>query len=327
MSIYQRSVAPLPMLMRAIGDSYRLLPSYKSRLCIVNYHRILEAPDPLLENEPDVTTFREHMKMLADCFQVLPMEQALAALKQGRLPSRAVCITFDDGYSSVHDLALPVLREFGLPATLFVTSGYVGNGENMWNDRIIDAIRRAPGEVLDLRASGAGTYPIGNTPARSLAVRQVTAHAKYLPPEGRRRLVAELESLTGPGTRPLMLDADMVRKLQASGVEIGAHTVSHPILTSLPDEDARAEIADSKTDLEAILGQPVRYFAYPNGKTGLDFDERHVAMVREAGFSAAFSTTPGPVGPSDDFYTLPRARPWDASTFFYMLRLMRWLAS
>ena len=140
-------------------------------------------------------------------------------------------------------------------------------------------------------------------------------------------LVEELEALTRPAGRPLMLSAEMVRTLQASNVEIGAHTVSHPILTSLPDADAMAEIAGSKAALEAILDRPVRYFAYPNGKTGLDFDERHVAMVRDAGFAAAFSTAPGPVTEADNMFTLPRSRPWDTSTFFYMLRLLRWLAS
>lgn len=327
MSTYQRSAAPIPVLMRAIGDSYALWPARKARLCIVNYHRILEASDPLLDNEPDVQTFRKHMKMLADCFKVLPMDEALDALQQGRLPARAVCITFDDGYRSVHDLALPVLREFNLPATVFVSSGYVDSEENMWNDRIVDAVRAAAGKELDLRAIGAGQYPLDSVEARCTAVRKLTARAKYLPPAERMALVETLEALTGPRSRPLMLSAEMVRTLQASNVEIGAHTVSHPILTSLPDADAMAEIAGSKTALEAILGRPVRYFAYPNGKTGLDFDERHVAMVRDAGFAAAFSTAPGAVTERDNPFTLPRSRPWDASTFFYMLRLLRWLAS
>ena len=77
MSTYQRSAAPIPVLMRAIGDSYALWPARKARLCIVNYHRILEASDPLLENEPYVQTFRKHMKMLAYCFKVLPLDEAL----------------------------------------------------------------------------------------------------------------------------------------------------------------------------------------------------------------------------------------------------------
>jgi peptidoglycan/xylan/chitin deacetylase (PgdA/CDA1 family) len=327
MSTYQRSAAPIPVLMRAIGDSYALWPARKARLCIVNYHRVLEARDPLLEGEPDVQTFRKHMKMLADCFKVLPMSEALAALQQDRLPPRAICITFDDGYRSVHDLALPVLREFNLPATVFVSSGYVDGAENMWNDRIIDAVRAATGSALDLRGSGAGLHPIDGIEARYAAVRRLTERAKYLPPNQRMTLVEELEMLARSPTCPQMLSADMVRALQASNVEIGAHTVSHPILTSLPDADAMAEISGSKTALEAILGQPVRYFAYPNGKTGRDFDERHVAMVREVGFAAAFSTASGPVTHTENIFALPRSRPWDANTYFYMLRLLRWLAS
>ena len=325
MSPYQRSAAPIPLLMRAIGNSYALWPARKARLCIVNYHRILQAPDPLLENEPDVATFREHMKMLADCFRVLPMHEALAALQRGQLPPRAVCITFDDGYRSIHDLALPVLREFGLPATVFVTSGYVDSDENMWNDRIVDAVRAASG-VLDLRPSGSGLHPVDSVGARCAAVRLLTTRAKYLPPPERMALVEELEKLVGAPARALMLTSAMVRALDASGIEIGAHTVSHPILTSLPDDDARAEIVGSKEALEAILGRPVRYFAYPNGKAGLDFDARHIAMVREAGFAAAFSTALGAVTAAQDVYTLPRSRPWDESTFFYMLRLLRWMA-
>jgi peptidoglycan/xylan/chitin deacetylase (PgdA/CDA1 family) len=123
-----------------------------------------------------------------------------------------------------------------------------------------------------------------------------------------------------------MLSSDMVRALHRAGIEIGAHTVSHPILTSLSDDAARYEIVESKRALEAIIGEPVRYFAYPNGKTGLDFDNRHVAMARQAGFAAAFTTAHGPVTVAQDLYMVPRARPWDATTFFYMLRLLRWLA-
>jgi len=327
MSTYQRSAAPVPMLVRAIGNSYALWQAGRARLCIVTYHRILEAHDPLLENEPDVATFREHMKMLADCFKVLSLDQALSALRENRLPPRAVCITFDDGYRSTHDLALPVLREFGLPATVFVTSGYVDSAENMWNDRIADAVRGASGSELDLRGAGAGIVPIGGLEARCAAVQALTSRAKYLPPSERLDLIEALEALAGHGTRPLMLSSEMVRTLHRSNVTIGAHTVSHPILTKLPDAEARAEIEGSKAALEAIIGEPVRYFAYPNGKAELDFDARHTAMVREAGFAAAFSTATGAVAPGQDLYTLPRSRPWDASTFFYMLRLLRWLAS
>lgn len=326
MSTYQRSAAPLPALMRAIGNSYSLWQAGRGRLCIVNYHRILEAHDPLLGNEPDVATFREHMKMLADCFNVLPLHKAMQALQQHTMPPRAVCITFDDGYRSTYELALPVLQEFNLPATVFVTSGYVGNQQNMWNDRIVEAVRLVQGDTLDMRAAGASLYPLGSVAQRCAAVHELTQKAKYLPPAERMALIASLETITGTRTQPLMLDSAMVRALHQAGVEIGAHTVTHPILTSLSDQEALSEMVDSKHALEAITGAPVRYFAYPNGKAGLDFDQRHVAMARQAGFDAAFTTAPGPVTVAQDWYMVPRSRPWDATTFFYMLRLLRWLA-
>jgi len=123
-----------------------------------------------------------------------------------------------------------------------------------------------------------------------------------------------------------MLTPEMVVSLDRQGVEIGAHTVTHPILTSLDDASARSEIRSGKAQLEALTGKPVRLFAYPNGKVGLDFDARHVAMVREAGFEAAFTTAVGAITGSQDRFQLPRSRPWDKSPFMFGLRLLRWLA-
>jgi peptidoglycan/xylan/chitin deacetylase (PgdA/CDA1 family) len=123
-----------------------------------------------------------------------------------------------------------------------------------------------------------------------------------------------------------MLTPQMIRTMAAQRFEIGAHTVSHPILTSLDDDAARHEIVQGKRDLEAITGAPVRYFAYPNGKPGKDFDQRHMEMVRAAGFAAAFSTEVGPAVRGRDLFQLPRSRPWDGNPFMFGLRLLRWLA-
>ncbi|WP_227496638.1 polysaccharide deacetylase family protein [Massilia litorea] len=100
-------------LLRAAGGAIGLLSSQRS-LVVVNYHRVLARPDPLLDTEPDVATFHWQMALLAECFNVMPLYEALRALDEGRLPPRTVCITFDDGYRSVHDLALPILRKFRL---------------------------------------------------------------------------------------------------------------------------------------------------------------------------------------------------------------------
>lgn len=313
-------------VIRTIGDWIAPSGEGKGRLCIVNYHRVLDTPNPLLESEPDVATFRWQMEVLASCFNVLPLHDAVQMLGTRRMPPRAVCITFDDGYRSVYDLALPILQQFDLPATVFVTSGCVGGG-NMWNDRIIDTVQHLPAGQLDLRELGLGAYSLGSLADRKQTIRKLTDASKYLPPQARLDLIKRLELLAGDQLeREQMLTPEMVVSLDRAGVEIGAHTITHPILTSLDDDSARLEIEGSKSELEAIIGKPVRLFAYPNGKVGKDFDERHTQMARAAGFSAAFTTNVGAATSAQDRFQLPRSLPWDKSAFMFGVRLLRWLA-
>ncbi|MGJ7915217.1 polysaccharide deacetylase family protein [Massilia sp. LXY-6] len=326
MNVYRSQPSLTMRLIRGIGNGIAVPRRGAGRLCILNYHRILSAPDPILEEEPALATFRWQMQLLADGFNVLSLQEALAALASGKLPPRAVCITFDDGYRSVHDLALPVLREFRLPATVFVTTGYIGSG-TMWNERIIDSVRRLPNGPLDLGRLGLPSITLANRDQRRRLLHDVTQRVKYLPPDERLALTAELEELAGGhATENLMLTPDMIRALAAGGVEIGAHTVSHPILSKLDDATARFEIEQCKHDLEAITGTTVRYFAYPNGKPGLDFDQRHAAMAKAAGYEAACSTAAGAASGRDDLFQLPRSSPWDATPMLYAMRLLRWLA-
>jgi peptidoglycan/xylan/chitin deacetylase (PgdA/CDA1 family) len=326
MTNYKKPARLTSRFIRLLGDLIAPSGIGAGRLCIVNYHRILESFDPLLESEPDLKTFRWQMELLAECFNVMPLHDALQALSTQRLPPRVVCITFDDGYRSTHDLALPILKELNLPATVFVTTGYVDEG-NMWNDKILEAVRRLPDGQLDLRDVGLGIHSIQTLADRKYAIHKLTEDAKYLPPTERLNLTSKLEELAGDGLDDgLMLTSEMIRTLAQQGIEIGAHTISHPILTSLEDKNARYEIEGGKRQLEAITGSPVRLFAYPNGKVGMDFDERHVAMAKEAGFAAAFTTAFGAATKANDLYQIPRSRPWDSTPFFYALRLLRWLA-
>lgn len=317
---------PAIATIKALGKLLAAGPA-ANRFCIVNYHRVLQESNPLLASEPDVATFSWQMEVLAHCFHVLPLSEAIARLKSGAsFPARAVCITFDDGYRSIHDVALPVLRRYGLPATLFVTSGYVDKG-NMWNDRIIEAVQMLPDGSLDLDDLGLGSFPLRNLDDRMAAIGTLTERTKYLPPSERSEVIERLTIMAGQTITPeLMLTREMLLNLDRSGIDIGAHTVSHPILTSLNDAAARSEIVAGKADLEAMLGKPVRLFAYPNGKVGMDFDHRHVAMVREAGFDAAFTTAVGAITRDQDRFQLPRSRPWDRSPVMFGLRLLRWLA-
>ena len=314
------------LALRTAGSAIALHSSRRS-LAVVNYHRVLARPDPLLQSEPDIAAFRWQMALLAECFNVMPLYDALRALDAGCLPPRTVCITFDDGYRSVHDLALPILREFKLPATVFVTSGYIGDDAgNMWNDRIIHAVQSLPAGTLDLGDLGLECYSLDSMEARRKTAERLTEVGKYMLPAARAALVQRLDQLSGMKDDALMLTPAMLHALDASDIEIGAHTVSHPILTSLDDESARFEITAGKAQLESLIGKPVRLFAYPNGKVGKDFDARHVDMVRQAGFFAAFTTAIGAITGDQDRFQLPRSRPWDRIPFRFGLRLLSWMA-
>lgn len=309
---------------RAIGDAVAPSGKGRGRLCIVNYHRILSAPDPLLETEPNVETFRWQAQLMADCFNVLPLHEAVRALSEERMPPRAVAITFDDGYRSLHDYALPILKEFGLPATVFVTSGQIENG-SMWNDVILEAVRRLPDGLLEL--DGVGSYPLFSNADRKNTALALIERSKYLPPAQRTALSNQLEAMVGHSLQDsLMLTGDMIRTLDRNHIEIGGHTITHPILTRIDDETARGEILGNKQQLEAILGKKLRMFAYPNGKYGVDFDERHIRMVEQAGYTAAFTTAAGAASSADGRYALPRSRPWDGNALMFAVRLLRWLS-
>ena len=314
-------------LIRSIGDAIAPRAKGQGRLCIVNYHRVLQHPDPLLESEPSVATFDWQIALLRECFNVMPLAEATEALSRERMPPRAVAISFDDGYRSTHDLALPILKKYDVPATVFVTTGQIEDDGSMWNDVILEAFRRfLPGEPIDLRDLGLEMYPIASAAERKASASTLTERCKYLAPAARSALTARLQALSSEDLHEeLMLTTDMIRNLSHNRVEIGGHTVTHPTLTRIDDDSARREIADNKQQLEAILGKPVTMFAYPNGKQGTDFDQRHMRMVREAGYHAAFTTATGAATRSDDRFALPRSRPWDATPLMFAGRLLSWL--
>lgn len=313
-------------LIRQTGDAIASINRRNRRLVIVNYHRVLETPDALLDSEPDIQTFTWQMDLLARCFNVMPLKDGVQALYEGSLPPRALCITFDDGYRSTYEFAHPVLQQFGLPATVFVTSGHVGT-DNMWNDKIIETIRNCTGEFLDLQKLGLGIYLVKDTQDKKKAIDRLIRESKYLGTQGRHALTDKLdEMLEGSFSVNQMLTSDMILQMFQHGFSIGAHTVSHPILTKIDDDAARREIADCKMHLENVIKSPIEFFAYPNGKLRSDFDERHVGMVKDAGYLASFTTAAGASTRYSDRFQIPRGRPWDKTPALFGFRLLRWLA-
>jgi peptidoglycan/xylan/chitin deacetylase (PgdA/CDA1 family) len=290
-------------------------------LSILIYHRVVAEPDPLVPDLVCAKEFDWQLAVLGRWFTVLPLREAVARLRSGTLPVRSACVTFDDGYADNVAVALPILRRRGVHATFFLATGFI-NGGRMWNDSVIETFRRAWGDTLDARCIGLDTLRISTINLRHRAIERVLAALKYLPLEERQRRVEEFCANTSHELpSDLMMTAEQVRHLHACGMEIGAHTVSHPILARIDPEHAGNEIRDSKSRLEAITGAPITLFAYPNGKPSRDYRREHVGMVRDLGFEAAVSTAWGVAHAASDPFQLPRFTPWDRTPSKFLLRL------
>lgn len=295
----------------------------KARLSVLIFHRVLPEPDPLFPGEPDAKRFETQMRWLSAWFNVLPLAEAIERLRAGTLPARAAAITFDDGYADNCTVALPILRRMGLPATFFIATGYL-NGGRMWNDTVIEVMRRAEGAEVDFTALALGRYRTATLDERRHSLGQLLGKLKYLEPDHRETLANDLAvSANLDLPRDLMLTSNQVRALAAAGMGIGGHTVSHPILSRLAEQHARTEMLQGKQQLEAITGSKVTVFAYPNGKPGTDYTMQHARLAREIGFSAAVSTGWGAATKTCDAFQIPRFTPWDRTHWRYALRLAR----
>lgn len=302
----------------------------RARLNTLIFHRVLPEPDPLFPGEVDAAAFDTMLGWVKSWFNVLPLDEAIARLADGSLPARAAALSFDDGYADNHDVALPLLRKHGLPCSFFVATGFIDGGR-MWNDTLIESVRRSSLPVLDLRglqdAAGTdlGQHRLGTLEERRGVLQGLIQRVKYLPPEPRLACVNALADRAE--VRPptdLMMTGEQVRALRAAGMQIGAHTVNHPILATLAASEAADEIARSRDTLQTLLGEKVGLFAYPNGKPGTDYlPAVHPAIVRELGFDGAVSTRWAAARPGEDVFQIPRFTPWDRRKMRFALRLLR----
>jgi peptidoglycan/xylan/chitin deacetylase (PgdA/CDA1 family) len=299
-------------------------PFHRQILPILIYHRVLASPDPLNPDEVVADGFEAQMRFFSRHFAVLPLLEAARLLKQGKLPRRACCITFDDGYADNLTVALPILQRYRLPATVFVATGYLG-GQTMFNDAVTHAIAACAKPHLDLAELDLGRHALETTGDRRAAIDAILKRFKFRAPETRETDLQKLLAIAecGPSPPGPMLSRDQVRQLADQGVEIGGHTVMHPILTSVSHERAQNEIVDGKRELEAITGKSVKVFAYPNGKPRRDYAACHVDMAREAGFELAVTTVSGLATPMSDLFQLPRFMPWGGSMAKLASRMVR----
>ena len=271
-------------------------------LTVVNYHRINDPYQKGFDSfKPNVSAtpedFDRQLDYLAKWFTVVSLKDVVEWL-DGRkdLPPYAALITFDDGYLDNYTSAFPLLQKQNFPALIFLTTGHIGTDAPFYWDMAAYCFAHTQSDHL--------TIPDGRIAhwSNSEQREQVSKHwielMKTLPQIEKQIYVDNLPVLLGVSIpagffRRLMMDWDQVREMQKGGIEFGAHTVHHPILTRIALQQVRDEVAGSKSRIEDELGQTVLGFAYPNGQA-MDLNEDVEKIVADSGIRTAFTLLSGP---------------------------------
>jgi peptidoglycan/xylan/chitin deacetylase (PgdA/CDA1 family) len=298
------------------------LPPWRGTL-VLGYHRILEdgTETPL---DPAVVSatrsdFAEQLRLIVRHLQVVGSD---ALADPGDQPARQVMLTFDDGYRDNYEVAFPVLREHGARATFFLATGFLDRPHVAWWDELAWMVRSSPREMLE-----AGEWlpgPVALDGDRRSAIGQLTRVYKALDTERTEAFLEYCAEATGSGRCPdalakeLWMTWEMAAEMRDAGMEIGGHTVTHPILARADEDRQRTEIDDCRGRLHDELGTPMRSFAYPVGLRNC-FGDTTKRLLREAGVQHAFSLYGGYMPRrAADPYDVPRAsigRATDPSAF------------
>jgi len=300
-------------VLESTGILKRYLGRRTGRSVILMYHRVLPRGEAeRCSVQPgmfvDPGSFDLHLRFLEQHFQVIPLSDFPAVLEGGRDPGgKPFCIlTFDDGWRDVRIHAFPLLQRYGMPATVFLPTDFVGTGRRFWTDRVIEQIDRLE-KVRDVGEPipGGLTEMTGNRTAR---IEKAIATMKGMQEERIERILDALAGTGGERNRPMepdFLSWEEVRGMHGSGlVSFGSHSATHRILTNLSPEEVLEELVRSRDAIfsEGAADPKGLPFCYPNG----DFDDRTAAMVRECGYRLAVTTERGWNSADSDLFTLRR---------------------
>ncbi|MEO8704235.1 MAG: polysaccharide deacetylase family protein [Kofleriaceae bacterium] len=271
------------------------------RLSILTYHHVADE-DPTSPYDPTIADatpaqFRRQMELLAKYCTPIGIDELVRAIDGAPLPQNPVMVTFDDGYASCHDTALPILRAVGVRATFFVSTSFISERRLYWWERIALMLGRSkvkrvtikyPQQLeLDLRDRGLHrrlTSFVKDT-TRLDVDRFLDELGAALDVEWTR----EIEATASDG---LIMSWDQVRTLTRAGMDVESHGRRHRVLQTLDDETLEDEVSGSRADLEAQLGRPIRAIAYPVGRA-IAREARIRSAIAAAGYRIGLSNKSG----------------------------------
>lgn len=280
-------------------------------LLVLCYHDLREAGDLDSWLRVETSAFREHLKLLSNRGEFI-QPSALSHVDELQGDGPFFLLTFDDGYSNNLRLAVPILREYDVPALFFVSTHHLITGERFWFDRVVDGVQATRTTRVDLRQFGLRRYrfPARDDVRRWEAIQGLLSDIKRIGNPGTpavNRVVDHLASLAEQDSRvtewcrPLRVEE--LQEMASTGLcHFGSHGHRHEILTLLDEKPLNETLVNSRRILEGLLGVPVTDLAYPNG----NHDDRVAAACREAGYERAFGVEPALLGRGHDPFRIPR---------------------
>lgn len=308
----------------AVRPKVGFAPTAPDSVHIIAYHRVV-ADIAKAEREAiyglvvSTATFRRHCELLRKSYDVVSLEAARDFLDSNQKLTRPLAvITFDDGYLDFYEEAFPVLNEFGLTATVFLPTNFIGQNKPLAHDRIYWLVKQAFEKSIcfseALNRAGVKTA-IVNEFAGARNLLKSTDLIVYLPDDLREKVILEMEKTLGEDFEDYpreyqLLNWEMVREMSRKGIDFGAHTANHVVLPLENESLAEAEIADSRKVLETQLGTKIVSFAYPNG----EYNAVVKRFVAQAGFQVAVTTEKRINHPGADLFALGRTSLCEEST-------------
>jgi peptidoglycan/xylan/chitin deacetylase (PgdA/CDA1 family) len=297
----------------------------RDRPVILMYHRVARLTHDPWRLAVSPERFAEQIEALAQFRHIVPLRWLAAQLARGRLPKKVAVITFDDGYLDLLAEAKPILERYACPATAFLVTGLIGDLQPFWWDDLTQLIFETPVLPTELEVEIAGHHHGWRTVDRltsrddvvdgAPAVTRERLHEELwrllrpLEPEPRWELLMRLGVWAGTemerNSASRALTAAEVRGFSSPGfLDIGAHTVTHPVLPWLDEPTQRGEIERSRAACEELIGQQVHAFAYPYGQC----DDAAIACVRDSGFACSCTSRGVMVSAKHDLMVLPRLK-------------------
>ena len=253
----------------------------------------------IFHREEDSGLFGKIILSLKDRYSLVSASQLEQFLREGSGTKNICHITFDDGLQSFYRVVFPLLKKHDVPASLFVSPAVITANDNFWFQEMEGYDKGIFKNILADEL---------NVPLDKMTGFSSQSVLKCLPVSRIKRMIELYQQKTKCGKKaPQNMSIEELREVDASGlVTVGAHTINHPVLKNEDDETCFNEITQSVSGLEQLLGHPVNYFAYPNGRPGIDFGEREMGYLRKTNIKMAFSTELDTLSAGNDLLSIPR---------------------